>query len=73
MNLLRFLDEVYSAWDAKESGIRREESWNQLFEDYSSENPSLASELKRAISGELPVGVEDIIYSFIQETAKRTS
>jgi len=63
-------DEVYSAWDAKESGIRREESWNQLFEDYSSENPSLASELKRAISGELPVGVEDIIYSFIQETQK---
>jgi len=63
-------DEVYSAWDAKESGIRREESWNQLFEDYSSENPSLASELKRAISGELPVGVEDIIYSFIQETKK---
>ena len=63
-------DEVYSAWDAKESGIRREESWKQLFEDYSSENPSLASELKRAISGELPVGVEDIIYSFIQETQK---
>jgi len=63
-------DEVYSAWDAKESGICREESWNQLFEDYSSENPSLASELKRAISGELPVGVEDIIYSFIQETQK---
>ncbi|MDB3994711.1 transketolase [Gammaproteobacteria bacterium] len=63
-------DEVYSAWDAKESGIRREESWNQLFEDYSSENPSLASELKRAISGELPAGVEDIIYSFISETQK---
>ena len=63
-------DEVYSAWDAKESGIRREESWNQLFEDYSSENLGLAAELKRTISGELPVGLEDIIYSFIQETQK---
>ena len=62
--------EVYEDWDARESGNSREESWNKNFDDYTSKNPELSIELKRLIEGNLPEGVEESIYSFIEEVQK---
>ena len=62
--------EVYEDWDAKESGKLNEDSWNKIFEEYESANPELSLELKRLISGDLPDGIEDSIYSFIEEVQK---
>ena len=62
--------EVYEDWDARESGNFREESWNKNFDDYTSKNPELSIELKRLIEGNLPEGVEESIYSFIEEVQK---
>jgi len=62
--------EVYEDWDATESGNSREESWNKNFDDYTSKNPELSIELKRLIEGNLPEGVEESIYSFIEEIQK---
>ena len=62
--------EVYEDWDARESGNSREESWNKKFEEYTSKNPELSSELKRLIAGNLPDEVEESIYSFIEQVQK---
>ena len=62
--------QVYEDWDARESGNSREESWNKNFDDYTSKNPELSIELKRLIEGNLPEGVEESIYSFIEEVQK---
>tara|TARA_Y100000748_G_scaffold235320_1_gene199339 strand:+ start:1263 stop:3251 length:1989 start_codon:yes stop_codon:yes gene_type:complete len=63
-------EEVYKDWDAKESGNLKEDSWNKSFEEYTIKNPELSSELKRLIVGDLPDGVEDSIYSFIEAVQK---
>ena len=63
-------EEVYKNWDAKESGNLKEDSWNKSFEEYTIKNPELSSELKRLIVGDLPDGVEDSIYSFIEAVQK---
>jgi transketolase len=62
--------EVYEDWDARELGNSREESWNKNFDDYASKNPELSIELKRLIEGNLPDGVQESIYSFIEEVQK---
>ena len=62
--------EVYEDWDARNIGNQKEEEWNIIFEEYASENPEFASELKRLIAGDLPDRIEDSIYSFIEEVQK---
>ena len=62
--------EVYEDWDARNIGNQKEEEWNIIFEEYASENPEFASELKRLIAGDLPDRIEDSIYSFIDEVQK---
>jgi len=61
-------EEVYLAWDAKESGLTKEETWKEILENYCLENQDLSHELKRMISGDLPDGVENAILSFVRET-----
>ena len=62
--------EVYEDWNAINVGKQKEEDWNKVFEEYTTENPDLSSELKRLIAGDLPDGIEDSIYSFIEEVQK---
>ncbi|WP_026878259.1 transketolase [Ignatzschineria larvae DSM 13226] len=47
-------EEIYNAWDAREAGDAREETWNALFDQYVAKYPEKADELLRRISGELP-------------------
>ena len=46
--------EIYSAWNAKDIGCLKENSWNKSFIKYSKEYPRLAVEFKRRIRNELP-------------------
>ena len=60
-------DEVYAEWDAKKQGKKKEDIWNESFEQYASKNPELSRELKRLIAGDLPDELENRINSFIEE------
>ncbi len=62
--------EVYEDWDARNTGNLKEEDWNKVLEEYTSENPELSRELKRLIAGDLPDRIEDSIFSFIEEIQK---
>ncbi|MEW9582254.1 transketolase [Paraburkholderia sp. DGU8] len=46
--------EVYAAWDAKESGARIESDWNKAFAAYAAKYPQEAAEFKRRSAKELP-------------------
>ena len=63
-------DSVYEAWDAKEQGNSQEEEWNHLFDQYQKDNEELASELRRIMNGDLPEGVEEAIYGFVDDVQK---
>ena len=58
-------DEIYRDWDAIDLGKSKEENWKKMFEEYSTKNPELSGELERLISGDLPDGIEESIYSFV--------
>ena len=60
-------DEVYAEWDAKKHGKKKEDLWNESFEQYASKNPELSRELNRLIAGDLPDELENRINSFIDE------
>jgi transketolase len=47
-------DDVYAAWDARESGERRERQWNLALEGYASRFPAEAAEFHRRMAGTLP-------------------
>ena len=63
-------DEIYQDWDATDSGKAKEAIWEKNLKEYSAKNPELSGELKRLISGELPDGIEESIYSFIDTVQK---
>ncbi|WP_133650127.1 transketolase [Paraburkholderia flava] len=46
--------EVYAAWDAKESGKRAEATWNDAFAQYKAKYPQEAAEFERRSSKRLP-------------------
>jgi transketolase len=46
--------EVYAAWDAKESGANVEGEWNKRFAAYQAKYPQEAAEFERRMSGKLP-------------------
>ncbi len=58
--------EIYDAWDARETGNAREETWNALFDQYVAKYPEKADELLRRISGELPEDFESTLETALQ-------
>ena len=46
--------EIYTAWDAHESGAQREAHWQAKYEAYQAAYPELAAELIRRLTGDLP-------------------
>ena len=46
--------EIYEAWDARPKGDVLEKNWDGLWSQYEQAHPSLAAELLRRLSGELP-------------------
>lgn len=61
--------EVYAGWDAKQTGAEKEQAWNQLFADYQTEYPQLATELSRRMNGQLPTNWSETVNHYIQQTA----
>ena len=62
--------EIYSEWDASKQGQLAEDAWNEVFQDYESKNPDLAKEFLRRMTLDLPDGIEEAIYEYINEVQK---
>jgi transketolase len=60
-------DEIYSGWDAKESGSAAETAWNEKFAAYEAAHSDLAAEFKRRMAGELPANWQEESAKFINE------
>ena len=55
-------DEVKAHFEQLQcKGIETEQSWNQLFDSYQKENPELAEQLTKAISGKVLIDANDIL------------
>ncbi len=48
--------DIYSGWDARVAGARREAEWQARFAAYAAAHPELAAEFSRRVRGELPAG-----------------
>ena len=62
--------EIYSEWDASKQGQLLEDAWKEIFQDYESKNPDLAKEFLRRMTLDLPDGIEEAIYQYIDEVQK---
>ncbi len=62
--------EIYSEWDASEQGQLVENAWNEVFQDYESKNPELAKEFLRRMTLDLPNGIEEATYQYVDEVQK---
>lgn len=49
-------EDIYAGWRAGNTGLVREDQWNQLFDKYAAQFPEQAGELSRRSHGELPDG-----------------
>ncbi|WP_042688314.1 transketolase [Candidatus Glomeribacter gigasporarum] len=58
-------DEIYQAWDARESGARAEREWRARFDAYRSKYPAKAAEFDRRVAGELPAGWSEVARALI--------
>ncbi len=59
--------DVYAAWDCCGKGAAREDEWRRRYADYAKAKPELATELERALSGELPAIWESELNALLAE------
>ena len=62
--------DIYSEWDASDQGQAIEDEWNEIFTDYKSKNPALAEEFSRRMTSDLPDGIEEAIYKYIEDVQR---
>ena len=60
-------DAIRDGWRAGNTGLVREEQWNQLFDAYAKAYPELAAELVRRSHGELPAGFADAARAYAEK------
>ena len=53
-------EDVYGAWNAKDTGQAAEASWNERFAAYTAAFPELAAELTRRMQGNLPANFAQV-------------
>ncbi len=58
-------EEIYQAWDARESGAAMEAQWQTLWEDYQEKYPELAAALTRRLEKRLPDNWDDVVMDAI--------
>jgi len=46
--------EIYTGWNARDQGAKREAEWNALFAKYKNVYPDFAAEFERRLAGDLP-------------------
>ncbi len=59
---------VYTGWNAREAGARREAEWDARFAAYAAAYPEAAAEFRRRIAGELPAGFRERASALIAQT-----
>jgi transketolase len=57
--------DVYSAWDAKDSGAKLEADWDATFQQYAQQFPQQAAELTRRMKGDLPANFDEVVKNAI--------
>ena len=62
--------DIYSEWDASDQGQAIEDECNEIFTDYKSKNPALAEEFSRRMTSDLPDGIEEAIYKYIEDVQR---
>lgn len=67
-------DGVYETFNeaTDELGVEKEKQWNELFSKYESEHDELATQLKAAISGDMPEALESALPSYESGTSHAT-
>ncbi|MFP4630158.1 MAG: transketolase [Desulfohalobiaceae bacterium] len=60
-------EEIYQAFDARQSGQKLQQEWQSTFQAYQREYPELAREFRRQISGELSQELDSRLKGLIQE------
>ncbi len=63
--------EVAAAWDATESGARRERDWRLRFEAYRAAFPGLADEFERRLGGTLPADTQARLVALVDGFQQR--
>jgi transketolase len=58
--------DIYAAWDARERGAAAQSAWDARLASYREAHPSLAAELERRLSGELPADFAERARAFIE-------
>ena len=58
--------EIYRAWDARETGEKAQQAWNEKFAAYKKAYPELAAEFNRRMSGGLPEDWEEKTQALIE-------
>ncbi len=64
-------DDIASAWNARDVGAQKEQSWQESFSAYQSAHPELAAEFERRINGELPANWAAHADAFIAEVDRK--
>ena len=57
--------DIADAWNARDVGAQKEQTWQQNFAAYQSAHPELAAEFERRINGELPANWAESADAFI--------
>jgi len=62
-------DEHYRAWDARESGQRRVQEWEERLAAYRKAHPELARDFERRMRGELPASWDRLVAEALEKFA----
>lgn len=63
--------DIYSAWNAREAGAKRESGWDERFAAYRAAYPELAAEFERRMQGRLPHGWCQHVKAKLAETCAK--
>ena len=61
-------ESIYAGWSAVETGQNSQQDWQNAFDAYKAENPELAAEFNRRVTGQLPTDWANKADGFINET-----
>lgn len=67
-------ENIKMQWNQKDAGLKKESSWQKVWQSYQKKHPNLATELQRTLSGEIPAEFDVAYNSFLTDlVAKKLS
>nr|VFJ51565.1 MAG: transketolase [Candidatus Kentron sp. FW] len=64
-------EEIYAAWDGRESGQRAEADWRKRFAAYRADYPELAAQFERRTQGDLPAAWPEATRAFMESVNEK--